>query len=1233
VYTLRFHVDGGSNCNLLADLTAASLAAITASSGMIGGLANGLSYTGVATTHNTFGSSHEHPASIAFLHTPSGTRNILSESVLLEQYGIEARKNPPHLIFADGSTLPMQTVNGLYYVDLNFHSGPPTALAAHVRADDAALMWAARLGTSADELPRLSRAVKGVNLDTLSSRQREAIASNVHRAIAQQKHAPTSNVPTRDRASQPAEMFICDGFGKHHGASPIDKAVYQFSAVDEYSSFGYIASGTTHTIDDWVNFIRTITLDARSHGHKPVRVRFDRAPELRSDELKQRLEKELGLIVEITPREHHEGVGRAERNHDLLTRMGEEMCQRCGLGTNWLLPARSYAQWLLNRKVMTNQTETRYQRYTRSVPDLTSPIPYTFGTTVAIVEDVRGPKGSLDHPRGSIGKFVGISGSSHLVYRPQRGTTVHQHHVTPLNELALIRSSLPASSATAEGEAQTEGNAGLSDSFADVVERFRAASAATTAPPPPAPSPPTVNVPVGQHIDVLWPLAGGKGNAWYTGKVIDFETQKNGKRRHHVEYPGWPTIYRHDLASDDHEWKLVDAPTPQPADTARISSRTRSRALANIAEALEATSLAATAETLECLLYQQFGDAAAPPAATTAEEAITALAAEATLFTVPIFDAHRSFTTLKATQNLIEVATDMGPQQLRVPSTYTQVLKSAQKDAWIAADQKALNAILALPGNRLVSRDIPANHGLVIAPCVTQRKLKIDQATGRLAATNPYKSRHCVDGGRATALARRNGSPADNETSSAVADDLTSKCVLADAAVRNRNLTKCDVPDAYVKGKRIGRPRTYMELPKAFNHYKDDDGSGLCIELTTPLWGENEAGFEWQIELESRLRAIGWQRAENVPAMWRFTSPDGDAVLITIVDDLLISESESSGYSITDRTIALLEASYGTISHEREPTSFTGFTIRRERARRLIQLTVQQKINEAVLEFIPELRDPATAPSLPSGNKLQTLADALTMPTERPDKLTRDQTRTQQLIGVLKFIEKLHPRITLTLHRLSCVMCCPPPEAWVVACAALADTYREQHVGISYGGLDHATSPRLGGRLDANIPMDEPAVSELEGHGDATWGDRIVYGIIITFAGGAVFHQTKKIALIVDSSMESEAIASSKTAETVSYAREILRALGIPPEGPTLIGTDNLANQRVATTVGCPTRSKHFLRRYGVLQQRIQQGECILKHVKGVEMPADFLTKWIGRAQLERALTYATNSLYLNKPK
>ena len=135
-----------------------------------------------------------------------------------------------------------------------------------------------------------------------------------------------------------------------------------------------------------------------------------------------------------------------------------------------------------------------------------------------------------------------------------------------------------------------------------------------------------------------------------------------------------------------------------------------------------------------------------------------------------------------------------------------------------------------------------------------------------------------------------------------------------------------------------------------------------------------------------------------------------------------------------------------------------------------------------------------------------------------------------------------------------------------------------------------------------------------------------MYALILTFNGACVFHQVKKIALIVDSSMESEAIASSKGAEMIAYAREILRAFGTPPSGPTLLTTDNLANQKVGSGVSCPTRSKHFLRRYAALKQRIAAGDVVLKHVTDPEMPADFLTKWIPSAKLEASIRYVTNS-------
>ena len=463
--------------------------------------------------------------------------------------------------------------------------------------------------------------------------------------------------------------------------------------------------------------------------------------------------------------------------------------------------------------------------------------------------------------------------------------------------------------------------------------------------------------------------------------------------------------------------------------------------------------------------------------------------------------------------------------------------------------------------------------------------------------------------------------PLDAETTSSVADDLLIKMVIADVAVRGRNMLKADIPDAYSQGHRIGRPKTYMYMPTAFQHMRDDSGQELCIELGTPMWGEGPAGFEWQLELERTLESLGWTRAEDVPACWRFVGPTGDAILITIVDDLLFSESSSSGYSIADKTCRLLSQRYGDVKAVREPDSFAGFSVTRP-APSKITLSMPQKIIEAAREHMPELIEGGKV-SVPSYTSMQKTADAMCMLTVRKSVLSPLQRKTQKLIGSLKFIERLHPRLTLVLHRLSCVMAYPPPEAYEVARTALATVFRERDVGITFGG---ARTTRLDGRIAANVDLWQPAPATLEGHADATWGDRCLYALILTFGGAAVLHQVKKIAMLVDSSMESESIGTAKAAEMIAYAREILRAFGTPPDGPTLIGTDNMSNLRVASTSSCPTRSKHFLRRYEVLMQRVREGQVVLKHVPDINMPADFLTKWIPITKLDQSVVYATGA-------
>ena len=160
--------------------------------------------------------------------------------------------------------------------------------------------------------------------------------------------------------------------------------------------------------------------------------------------------------------------------------------------------------------------------------------------------------------------------------------------------------------------------------------------------------------------------------------------------------------------------------------------------------------------------------------------------------------------------------------------------------------------------------------------------------------------------------------------------------------------------------------------------------------------------------------------------------------------------SESGSWAIAERTCKLLTAKYGDVRPERTPTSFAGYSITHGDAS--ITLSMSQKVIEAAREHLPELLSASPPPDLPSGSKLHALADAMQLVTPRPAKLTRVQRATQQLCGSLKFVEKVQPRISLLLHRVSCVMSCPPPEAYDVARAALKIAFEDRDVGITFGG-------------------------------------------------------------------------------------------------------------------------------------------------------------------------------------
>ena len=124
-FTVRFMIDGGSNANFTYDERLLRCAHFVAAKGSIGGISGGLSYTGVVHCTTILAT---HPTTLALLYTPVGSKNILSESVLLAEYGVEAIKpsaHDSHLRMPNSSIIPLVYEGGLWFVDLQFSTMSP----------------------------------------------------------------------------------------------------------------------------------------------------------------------------------------------------------------------------------------------------------------------------------------------------------------------------------------------------------------------------------------------------------------------------------------------------------------------------------------------------------------------------------------------------------------------------------------------------------------------------------------------------------------------------------------------------------------------------------------------------------------------------------------------------------------------------------------------------------------------------------------------------------------------------------------------------------------------------------------------------------------------------------------------------------------------------------------------------------------------------------------------------
>ena len=1178
-------------------------------------------------------------------YSEKGRRDILSVSQLYNEHKIVCKFEPEMQMHIGNKIIPMYDINGLYFVDAHVganeanlclidnggNSDSTHDLVACVlyesslTNDERARLLAVRLNLSKRTMQTTIKHVKGHGVTTLNASAVKLIQSDKILKRSRMRRKPVLRL--RDGPTlkpQPGEHFIMDAHGPARAGSPIDGARYTIHAVCRKSNLSHDAKSTQLGEEVLIAFMLKFIAAEAQWKHKVLLITIDATPEV-PDVLLGKLVREaakVGVTVRRAPGGHHEGCAEAEQLNDAATRAAEAALCRRRVGRSWYTDARIYCCRNRNLTTVRGESMSRLQRHTTIVPRVDALPPFIFGTTMAYIQDekLRDGKGNLD-TRCPTGMLYGISGSSYLIYT-SKGTSVKRGAdvSAPLDEEVLLSRGLPDERNEDEEDSavvarQLSEDAAARDDAADGQDAYDTGAE-------------------DEDLDTPEPLPAisNTGAEQDEGEAEPAKTSKRGGGQSKAK-----TYFPAPTKADEENPSAAGPPSKRLRARAALATAVNAVAILPIGDA-EKAELVDTAvfQTLGGPMHDKFCNAVAYEPGGCFESYSTSVSTFIDDMPWSAIDpAPTAFECNKAARGFTEVETDLGRVQLDIPANARELKDSPFATQWQAADQKSVD-VIHRAGCPYIQLDDARKQGYTIAPSVVQRKLKVVKATGRLADKDARKSRTAIDGAWLKRYRQRKGEQKPLEARNShveIADDTLIKMMLSEAAPKDEDISSADLPNAYNLAERR-RPPIVLTLPDTCDKW-DADGNELGLLLVVPHYGEEESGNDLDHMIKTELEKAGMQRAEGVPALHTMVVgaengvAGGTVKVARIVDDFIITSPK--GHPVLERIEAHFHAAFGTgVKFGRDAEEVAGFTWVRNRRLLLLTVRMTQHVVAAAKKYYPGLLEgkrPSKAEA--KGMHLHDACDALHLPEVREGKLTRHQKLVQEITGALKFPEKIVIALTLPVHRLARIGSFPPPEGYLTALLVLEHAWDHRHDGITYG-----PGEKLSVAMRAHVTLDSPAPLELQGHADATWGlPTDVFGYVATRSGAAIAHGVKNIKVICESSYASEGVATQYLVHKLEYAQQIEQVFGNLSCRPTIVGTDSSSNLAVGSGRGAPSRSKHTLRRWTEVTKRMEMKQILLVKVDTEEMPADFLTKFVGKVKLAKSLKRATNSGKALPPK
>jgi len=517
-----------------------------------------------------------------------------------------------------------------------------------------------------------------------------------------------------------------------------------------------------------------------------------------------------------------------------------------------------------------------------------------------------------------------------------------------------------------------------------------------------------------------------------------------------------------------------------------------------------------------------------------------------------------------------------------------QAISSPESAEWKNAIAEEIKSLIKNDTWEIVDR--PRNRNIVSSRLILRHKLKSDGTLERRKArlvARGFSQRPGID---------------FYETFAPVARLGSIRMLTALAAQNDMKIHQLDITTAYLNG--IIEEEIYMEMPdmleeslKLIMKNKKENSNirskAKCMlenlnenkvcRLRKSLYGLKQAGRQWNKRFDEKLRSMDLKRCTSDPCVY-YAKQGEDMILVAIyVDDVIIISKNV--VSISKFKMDLMK------EFEIRDLGEIHYCLGIEFEKSDCGYKISQKayIKDILKKFGMEECKSVSTPMEP-GTKL----------VSSEENQNSKDIPYREIVGSLNYLAvATRPDIAHSVSVLSQFNSCYDESHWKAAKRILRYLKGSLDLGIIYKKNN----------------------KNLQGYVDADWANCIIdrrsyTGYVFVLSSGAISWESRKQRTVALSSTEAEYMGLTEAAKEAVFLRKFLNELGFEKLSEMTLFNDNQSALKLSENPIYHNRTKHIDVRHHFIREVVSSGEIKISHLSTGEMPADMLTKAIGKTKM-----------------